>query len=99
MAVSWRAHDCFGSDIAGCACPVLDHEWLAELLRERLTQQAYEDVCAAASRIPNDHSNRPRWIGLRLRDPRQRRQRGSTRCQVQEFAAGKFHDSILCPGA
>jgi hypothetical protein len=46
VAVRLRAHDRFRRDIAGCSCPVLDYEWLAELLAEGLTQQAYEDVCA-----------------------------------------------------
>src|SRR5215471_19392639 len=32
----------------------------------------------------------PRRIGLRPRDARYRRQRGSARGQMQEFAAGKF---------
>src|SRR5215510_5513220 len=33
----------------------------------------------------------PRRIGLRPRDARGGRQRGSDRGQMQEFAAGKFH--------
>ena len=33
----------------------------------------------------------PGRIGLRPRDARHRRQRGRARCQMQEFAAGKFH--------
>src|SRR6476660_5196346 len=65
VAVRLRAHDRFGRDIAGCACPVLDYEWLVELLAEGLTQQAYEDVCAPTSWIANDRSTRSRWIGLR----------------------------------
>src|SRR6516162_3592037 len=32
ISVSSSAHDCLGGDIAGCACPVLDDEWLAEPL-------------------------------------------------------------------
>jgi len=32
VAVRDRAHDCFGGDIAGAACPVLDDEWLTEPL-------------------------------------------------------------------
>src|SRR5882672_606240 len=37
MAVGWRTRDCFGSDIAGCACPVFDGDRLPELLCERLS--------------------------------------------------------------
>src|SRR6516164_9116116 len=32
IAVSGRTYDCFGGDIAGGACPVLDDEWLTEPL-------------------------------------------------------------------
>ena len=31
-------------------------------------------------------------IGLRPREARHRRERGSTRCQMQKTTAGKFHD-------
>jgi hypothetical protein len=44
---------------------------------------------AAASTI-NDPD-----VGLRRRDLRYGRQRGSTRCQMREFAAGKFHGVSL----
>src|SRR5262249_24137986 len=39
----------------------------------------------------NDDPHRPFWIGLRPRDTRHRRQRGSARCQAQKTSAGKFH--------
>jgi hypothetical protein len=32
IAVGGRTYDCFGGDIAGGACPVLDDEWLPEPL-------------------------------------------------------------------
>src|SRR5215472_7960000 len=32
IAVGGRTYDCFGGDIAGGACPVLDDEWLTEPL-------------------------------------------------------------------
>src|SRR5262245_65697945 len=36
VAICGRANDCLGADIATCAWPVLDHEWLAETLRQPL---------------------------------------------------------------
>ena len=39
-------------------------------------------------------TDRPRRIGLCLRDPRHRRQRDSARGQMQKFAAGKFHHNV-----
>ena len=41
----------------------------------------------------NDHAHRPRWIGLRPGKARQDRQRDGARGQMQETAAGKFHDA------
>jgi len=37
------------------------------------------------------NAHRPRRIGLRRRDARHRRQRGSARDQMQKISAGKFH--------
>src|SRR3954462_12243768 len=92
VAVRLRAHDRFGRDIAGCACPVLDYEWLAKLLAEGLTQQAYEDVCAPTRWIANDRSNRPRWIGLRTCRARECWQHSSARGQSQKLSSvEKFH--------
>ena len=45
----------------------------------------------AAAGGKRDEAHRPRRIGLRPCDPRYRRQRGSARCQMQKFSAGKFH--------
>src|SRR6516164_11008827 len=42
IAISGRAHDCFGGELAGGAWPVLDDERLTQPLRELLTYQAYE---------------------------------------------------------
>jgi hypothetical protein len=39
-------------------------------------------------------AHRARRIGLRPRDPRNSRQRGSARCQVQESTAGKFRIAL-----
>jgi hypothetical protein len=82
--------DCLSGDIAARTCPVLDEKRLAELLRQPLTEQARGDVGSAASCKADDDAHRPRWIGLRPRVARQRRQCRSA-CQMQKFAAGKFH--------
>src|SRR5262249_7026507 len=94
VAVSRRTHDRFGGNIAGCACPVLDDDWLPEFLCKRLTQQADEDVSAATSRIAYDPAHRTRRIGLRPSKARRDRQHRSVCGQMQEVAA--FHEmSIL----
>src|SRR5258708_18332093 len=48
---------------------------------------------AAASRKANDDLYRPGRIGLRICDPRYGRDRGSTRCQIQELSPLNFHRS------
>ena len=90
VAVRRRAHDRLGADIAAGARPVLDDEWLAEPLRQPLADQARDDVGAAAGGKADDDAHRPRRIGLRPRDARDGRQRGSARCQMQKSTAGKF---------
>ena len=91
VAVRRRSHDRLGADIAAGARPVLDDEWLPEPLRQPLTDQARDDVGRAAGRKADDDAHRPRRIGLRPRDARHGRQRGSARCQMQKLSAGKFH--------
>jgi hypothetical protein len=46
----------------------------------------------AAAAGANHDAHRPCGIGLRPCNARRGRQRGSARCQMQESAAGKFHD-------
>ena len=43
----------------------------------------------------DDDAHRPRRIGLRPRDARHGRQRGSARGQMQKLSAGKFHGAPL----
>ena len=91
VAVGGRAHDGFGGDIAGGARPVLDDEWLAEPLRQPLAHQAREDVIRGTGGKADDQAHWPSRIGLRPRDARDGRKRGSARCQMQNSTAGKFH--------
>jgi len=69
IAVCGRVHDRLGADIAAAARPVLDDEWLAEPLRQPLTDQAREDVGRAGGRDRHDQTHRPRRVGLRPSKP------------------------------
>ena len=85
VAVRGRPHDRLGGDIAAGSRPVLNDEWLAEPLRQPLTHQARDDVGRAAGAKPTIDAHRPRRIGLRPRDARHGRQRGSARGQMQKL--------------
>src|SRR5262249_33988654 len=50
----------------------------------------------AARRERHDDAHRPRRIGLRPRDPRDGRQRGSACGEMEKISAGKFHGLPLC---
>ena len=69
IAIRGRTHDGLGGDISTGARPVLDDKLLAKSLREPLTDQASDDVDAAAGWNADDNAHRPRWIGLRSRNP------------------------------
>src|SRR5262249_11763693 len=87
-----RPNDRFESDVAGGSRPVLDDERATELLGEPFGNQASVDVVRAADRKTNNEAHRPRRIGFRPRDPRDGRQRGSARGQMQKLpSVGKFH--------
>jgi YD repeat-containing protein len=60
---------------------------LGEPLRQPLTHQTRGDVSGASGGIPDDQAYRSRGIGLRPRNPRNGRKRGSTRCQMQPSGA------------
>jgi hypothetical protein len=89
IAVWGRTDDGFGGHIAAGARPVLDDEWLPETLRQRLTDKACKEVRRATGRPADDQPHRPRRIGLRPCYPRHSRERGSTRGQMQKFAAAE----------
>src|SRR5262249_11736173 len=91
MAVGGRMRHCLGSDLPLRARPVLDDEWLAETLRQPLTNQAREDVGWTAGRKADHDPHRPRRVGLRESDARDDRQRGGARGQTEKISAGKFH--------
>src|SRR5262249_4182115 len=95
----WRTHDGFGGNISTGTGPILDDKWLAELVRQPLPKEAPNDVGPAARDDADDQANRPRRIGLRRSEPRHRRERGSTRGQMQKLSAGKFHFEPSLSGA
>ena len=79
VSVGRRAHDRLSADGASSTWPVLDHERPAEPLRQPLAHQARDDIDPTAGGKSDNDTHRPRRIGLRPRDPRQNRQRGSAR--------------------
>jgi hypothetical protein len=81
------------ADVAGAARPVVDDELLFEPLRQRLSDHARDDVGRDSGGIGHDDAHRPRRIVERHCGPRQRRQRGSARGQMQKSTALKFHDA------
>src|SRR5262249_50126685 len=93
VAVRWRAHDCLGGYIGCGAGPVLNDKLLAKPLRQPLAYEARDDVGRATTgREADDDAHRPRRIGLRPCNARDRRQRGSARCQMKKLPpVGKFH--------
>src|SRR5262245_16579930 len=91
MAVGGRTRHYLGGDLPLRARSILDDEWLAETLRQPLTNQAREDVGWTAGREADDDADRPRRVGLRESEARDYRQRGGARGQTEKISAGKFH--------
>src|SRR5262249_52424121 len=83
------------TDVAASTADVLDVELFPEMLGQALRDQAAEYIRRTTGRVWNDHTHGACRIGLRPGDPRDDRQRGSARCQMQELSAGKFHEISL----
>src|SRR5262249_16107040 len=83
--------DGFSTDIGASSRAVLDDELLTQVLREPLSYQASNDGGRATCREWNNNAHRSRRIGLRSRDTRSERQRGSARGQMQKLPTEKFH--------
>ena len=94
VAVGWRAHDHFSTDIGAPASAVLDHERLAQPLRQFLANEAREDVARSAGSEWSHNAHRPRGIALRPRDEWQNRQCGSGRGRMQKLAASETHPKL-----
>src|SRR5215813_9829116 len=82
IAIRYRTHDGLRGDISAGARPVLDNELLAESLGQPLTHRTGDEVVSAARRDWHDQTHWPRRIGLRPRDAREGRQRGSAGGQM-----------------
>jgi hypothetical protein len=87
-----------GAHRAGRACRstctgnVLNHNLLAERAGHVLADDAGGNVGSPAGSKRNYHCNRPRRIGLRPHDLRQRGQRDSAHGQMQKLpSVAKFH--------
>src|SRR5262245_61977058 len=91
MAIGGRMRHGLGGDLPLRARSVLDDEWLAETLRQPLTNQAREDVGWTAGGKADHDPHRPRRVGLRESDARDDRQRGGARGQAEKISAGKLH--------
>src|SRR5262249_52019646 len=82
VAVRGSAHDRFGADIAAATWAVFDDELLAKPLREPRRDEPRENVWRAGGARGGDDAHRPRRVGLRPRDARDYRQRGSAYGQI-----------------
>jgi hypothetical protein len=89
VAVGSGIHHRLGGDIGARPGPVLDHELLAQPLRQPLPHDPRNDVGRAAGGKADHDSDRTRRIRLHTGDARDSRQRGSTGGQMQECAAAE----------
>src|SRR5215472_11181712 len=91
VTIGRRPRDNLRGEIATSARPILDHEWLAETFRQPLADQPCTGVKWTARGKADEQMYWPRRIIQRRCDTWQGRKCSGTRCQMQEFAAGKFH--------
>src|ERR1700756_3740991 len=94
MAVRRRFGDRFRGERASSARAVLDEELLAEVLRQPLRDQARISVAYAAGREARYDPNGVTRIALSPRDPRIRPDRYGSRCKMQKFPTGRFHNPV-----
>jgi len=91
IAICGRIHDRLGTYIAAAARSVLDHELLAETLRQTLTYKWSHDIMPAASGKGDDEAHRPHRIGLCPRKARYGGESDGARCPMEKLSARKFH--------
>ena len=95
VAIGRGARDAADGDATAGAADVLDDDRLAERRPHALGQYPRRHVGRAAGGERHYQRNGTRRIGLRPRDARDRRQRGSTRGQIEKISTGKFHNISL----
>src|ERR1700751_4323155 len=79
VAVGYRPNDHLGSNIAGRTRPIVDDKLLAKPLRQRLSDQASDNVGRGPARKADDEAHRSSRITFRPYDARGNHQRASTR--------------------
>jgi hypothetical protein len=79
VAVGDRPNDHLGSNIAGRTWPIVDDNLLAEPLRQRLSNQAPDNVGRLPARKADDEAHRSSRITFCPYDARSNRQRASAR--------------------
>src|SRR6266545_3497255 len=95
VAVRRRVGDSLRRDIGAAARAVLDHYRLAHPVRQKLRDQAGDDVGRSAGWKRYDKADRPGWIGLRDCNAREGREYDGGACKTQQPAAWKRHGSLL----
>ena len=92
VTVGGCPNDRLGADIGAGAWTVLNEKLLAEALRQPLADQTRGDVVCATGRNGDDDTHRPRRIGLR---PRNARQRPAVRQRPQPIAENLRRGSFM----
>ena len=95
VTVRRRAHDRFGCDVSARARPVVDHDRLADPVRQPLADHAGDDVRRAAGADLHDEAHRLCRIGLRECRTRQSGKRRSARHELQDLPARNCHPAAL----
>src|SRR5262249_43885444 len=91
----WRgAHRASRPDGAAGANDIFDNDVLTEGARHVLAYDAGSEIERAASGERHDQCDRTRGKGLRLSDPLDGWDSGSTRYEMQKISAGKFHGGL-----
>jgi hypothetical protein len=89
-------HQHFGGDVAAGADAVLDHEGLAEALRQQLRNQARIEIEPAAGREADQNAHRPGRIVERPCGSARQRQGGGAGGEVKHSAAAHLHHNSPC---
>src|SRR5271166_2617623 len=89
VAIGDRAQRRLHSDIAARNDPVLNNELLPQVIRQKLADNARDDVVGAAGRKTYDPAHWPRRIDLGAREARDGWDRSGTRREMQKSATRK----------
>jgi hypothetical protein len=91
VAIGWALGHGFGTEHSSCAWLVLYDNLLAQGARQVFTNQAGHEIQSTSRGEVHNDAHWPRRVRLRPGKARDGRKRGSTRCQMQNISAGKFH--------